>query len=184
MTVPTPSPLRYTTDAEGSVACIAPREIDETQPEAPCRALVPVSFNIYSQRIYKPGYPRDLPSIEAASRTMLVKSNAETRDIGHLWYARKKFSFGRRGTKQYLQYCYTKDQRRMAHAQFCYVQYMKHGEVDEDERRGMRDHWEKDVPRLRGQWIYVRRIVLRFLLARVMSTWKARLVKVRAGKGL
>ena len=39
---------------------------------------------------------------------MLVKSNAETRDIGHLWYARKKFSFGRRGTKQYLQYCYAK----------------------------------------------------------------------------
>ena len=72
----------------------------------------------------------------------------------------------------------------MAHAQFCYVQYMKHGEVDEDERRGMRDHWEKDVPRLRGQWIYVRRIVVRFLLARVMRTWKARLAKVRTGKGL
>ena len=72
----------------------------------------------------------------------------------------------------------------MAHAKFCYVQYMKHGDVDEDERLAMRDHWEKDVPRLRGHWIYVRRIVLRFLLARVMRTWKARLVKVRAGKGL
>ena len=47
-------------------------------------------------------------SLTALQRTMLVKSNAETRDIGHLWYARKKFSFGRRGTKQYLQYCYAK----------------------------------------------------------------------------
>ncbi|KAI5834360.1 hypothetical protein K523DRAFT_263336, partial [Schizophyllum commune Tattone D] len=183
MAVPFPSPLRYTTNAEGSAVYAAPREVKEIQREAPSRAHVAVSFNIYWQRIYKPGYPGDLPSIEAASRTMLVKSNAETRDIGHLWYARKKFSFGRRGTKQYLQYCYAKDQRRMAHAQFCYVQYMKHGEVDEDERRGMRDHWEKDGPRLRGQWIYVRRIVLRFLLARVMRTWKARLAKVRLGEG-
>ena len=33
MVVPTPSPLRYTTDAEGSVAYIAPREVEEIQLE-------------------------------------------------------------------------------------------------------------------------------------------------------
>ena len=33
MVVLTPSPLRYTTDAEGFVAYTAPREVEEIQPE-------------------------------------------------------------------------------------------------------------------------------------------------------
>ncbi|KAL1743595.1 hypothetical protein HDZ31DRAFT_40588 [Schizophyllum fasciatum] len=174
MAVVAPSPLRYIVDSEGIEGYVAPPALRAVNKATTTPARVHVPFQVYERSIYRPGYSKDLPTFEAAATMMLVKSHSDTRDAGHLWYARKRFSWGKDGMKQYLRYRYHKAGLRKEHARICYELYMFGGQVNEADRRAIRHYWGKDRARMHDAQLHRKRLATKFMLSRMMKVWMAK----------